>query len=209
MRTFEDVPILKNHKHELFAQSLAKGETATKAYEIAGFKPSRKNASRLRAKEDIAGRVGEIQSVAAQSAEITLAGVLRELDQAIEIARTKGQANAMVSAASLRSRLGGLLVDKQEVRLTDAGSDDQSIEGLADEFIAERILYFNAVDYRDRQAFIDMMNGWGEELKEFKAAIEARPHTVTRIDQTDLSTPWEQLNLQLKLVGRSGTNRNG
>lgn len=203
------MPILKNERHELFAQQLAQGKSATEAYEIAGFKPSRKNASRLRAKEDIAGRVGEIQSVAAQSAEITLAGVLRELDQAIEIARTKGQANAMVSAASLRSRLGGLLVDKQEVRLTDAGSDDQSIEGLADEFIAERILYFNAVDYRDRQAFIDMMNGWGEELKEFKAAIEARPHTVTRIDQTDLSTPWEQLNLQLKLVGRSGTNRNG
>jgi phage terminase small subunit len=202
------VPILKNERHELFAQQLAQGKSATEAYEIAGFKPSRKNASRLRAKEDIAGRVGEIQSVAAQSAEITLAGVLRELDQAIEIARTKGQANAMVSAASLRSRLGGLLVDKQEVRLTDA-RDEQSIEGLADEFIAERILYFNAVDHRDRQAFIDMMNGWGEELKEFKAAIEARPHTVTRVDQTDLSIPWEQLNLQLKLVGRSGTNRNG
>jgi hypothetical protein len=63
--TFEDVPILKNERHELFAQKLAEGKTATEAYQLAGFRPSRKNASRLRAKEDIVCKPALSQSAAA------------------------------------------------------------------------------------------------------------------------------------------------
>jgi phage terminase small subunit len=70
MRTIEDVPILKNHKHELFAQSLAKGETARKAYCDAGYEDNRKNAWRLKTNKDVAARVLEIQQASAASAEI-------------------------------------------------------------------------------------------------------------------------------------------
>ena len=55
------MPTLKNPRHEKFAQEIAKAKTATaamaaagysdprEAYEMAGYKPSRSNASVLRA----------------------------------------------------------------------------------------------------------------------------------------------------------------
>ena len=111
------MPVLPNPRHEKFAEQLAQGRTATEAYILAGFKPSRRNASRLKSNEDVAARVLEIQQAAAQSAEITLAGVLRELDQAIDIARTKGQPNALVNAAALRAKLGGLMIERQQIEV--------------------------------------------------------------------------------------------
>jgi hypothetical protein len=109
------VPILKNHKHELFAQSLAKGETARKAYCDAGYEDNRKNAWRLKTNKDVAARVLEIQHASAKSAEITIQTICSELDDAISVARARGQANAMVSAAGLRAKLAGLTVEKVEI----------------------------------------------------------------------------------------------
>ena len=34
------MPVLKNARHELFAQNLAKGMSATKAYAKVGYRPS-------------------------------------------------------------------------------------------------------------------------------------------------------------------------
>lgn len=116
-RTNYTVPVLRNARHEKFCQELAQGTSAAEAYVCAGFRPSRQNAGRLRTREDVAGRIHEIQQAAAQSAEITLAGVLRELDQAIEIARAKGQPNALVNAAALRAKLGGLMIERQQVEV--------------------------------------------------------------------------------------------
>ena len=70
---------LKNARWERFAQGLAKGLTGDKAYEKAGYKRSRRNASRLRTNEDIQARVKEILSKAAERAEITIADVISEL----------------------------------------------------------------------------------------------------------------------------------
>jgi hypothetical protein len=109
------VPFLENERHELFAQQLAQGKSASEAYVLAGFKSSRHNASSLRTKEHINARVLELQQAAAKSCEITLESVCRELDEAIAVARAKGQAAPLVNAASLRARLGGLLVEKVEV----------------------------------------------------------------------------------------------
>jgi len=73
------MPILKNPKHERFAQELAKGKSASDAYVAAGYKPKRQNASRLMTKDDIQIRVAEIQKRGADRAEITVENVLREL----------------------------------------------------------------------------------------------------------------------------------
>lgn len=54
------MPVLKNARHEKFAQALAKGKTATEAYAEAGFKPHDGNAARLRGNERISARVDEI-----------------------------------------------------------------------------------------------------------------------------------------------------
>jgi hypothetical protein len=61
----------------------------------------------------------EIQEAAAQSTEINIASICAELDAAIGVAKSKGQANAMVSAAGLRAKLAGLLVDKSKIELTN------------------------------------------------------------------------------------------
>jgi hypothetical protein len=44
-----DVPVLKDAKHERFAQELAKGKSQAEAYVAAGYKPSRSAATRLAA----------------------------------------------------------------------------------------------------------------------------------------------------------------
>lgn len=52
--------VLKNAKHELFAQALAAGKTQIEAHEDAGYKPHRGNASLLAQDKSIVARVSEI-----------------------------------------------------------------------------------------------------------------------------------------------------
>lgn len=54
------MPTLRNPKHERFAQELAKGTTAEKSYEAAGFKPNRHNAAALARKQHILERVAQL-----------------------------------------------------------------------------------------------------------------------------------------------------
>lgn len=55
------MPVLKNARHEKFAQALASGKTADASYKIAGYQPSRPNAARLITNENIRARVAELQ----------------------------------------------------------------------------------------------------------------------------------------------------
>lgn len=73
------MPVLKNPKHELFAQEIAKGVTLESAYASAGYSPSRKNAQRLRTNEGVSRRIEEILSRAAQKAGVTVERVMAEL----------------------------------------------------------------------------------------------------------------------------------
>lgn len=60
------MPALKNQKHEAFAHALLKGMSADAAYEAAGYKPHRGNASRLRTDESIERRLKELQETVAE-----------------------------------------------------------------------------------------------------------------------------------------------
>jgi len=71
--------VLKNPRHERFAQEIAKGTFVTKAHEIAGYKSNDGNASKLAAKPEIAARVKEIIERAGVRVEITISRVLEEL----------------------------------------------------------------------------------------------------------------------------------
>ena len=73
------MPALSNPKHERFASELAKGKTAEEAYKIAGYKPSIKNAHRLKANEGIRARVDEILNRAAKKVSATIERTLEEL----------------------------------------------------------------------------------------------------------------------------------
>ena len=55
------MPILKNARHEAFAQSRAAGATLDDAYEDAGFVPDRSHASRLAQELGVADRIAELR----------------------------------------------------------------------------------------------------------------------------------------------------
>jgi len=73
------MPVLKNQRHEAFAQALAKGATADEAYATAGYRPDRGNASRLTANDSVRSRVDEIQGKAAAKVGVSIERVLDEL----------------------------------------------------------------------------------------------------------------------------------
>lgn len=54
------MPVLKNPRHERFAQELAKGVVNEHAYEAAGFKRNRHNAAALARTEHVKARVSEL-----------------------------------------------------------------------------------------------------------------------------------------------------
>lgn len=97
---------LQNAKHELFAQALAKGETADSAYQSAGYAPNRGNAIRLKANERVAERVAELKGRAAEKAEWTAADRLRMLSE-IAARTSEGDPRVAVSAIAEANKMQG------------------------------------------------------------------------------------------------------
>lgn len=76
------MPVLKNARHEKFAQNVAKGKSATEAYRLAyGAKAKSAEAagSRLLSNVKVRKRVEELKQAGADRAEISIAKVLNEL----------------------------------------------------------------------------------------------------------------------------------
>jgi phage terminase small subunit len=73
------MPILQNSKHELFAQELAKGRSASAAYVTAGFRAHGSNAARLSQNEHVRARIDELLAVAAEKAGVTIDRIVDEL----------------------------------------------------------------------------------------------------------------------------------
>lgn len=110
------MPPLENTKHERFAQELAKGKSQSEAYVLAGYKPSFANASTLRTNQKVAARIAEIQGRAAVRAEMTVADIIKELEEARQAALQADtpQSGAAVTASMGKAKLLGLVVDKSE-----------------------------------------------------------------------------------------------
>jgi hypothetical protein len=108
--------VLKNPKHELFAQELAKGKTQLEAYTRAGYKPDDGAAARLSGNVRVKERVLELQERGAIRAELTLADIIAELEQArtTALAAATPQAGSAVAASMGKAKLLGLVVDKTE-----------------------------------------------------------------------------------------------
>lgn len=77
------MPTLPNPKHEAFVQGLLKGLSADAAYQAAGYKPHRGNASRMRTDESIVRRLEELQKTVTEkvvkAVQIDRAWVLERL----------------------------------------------------------------------------------------------------------------------------------
>src|ERR1700756_2034591 len=74
------MPVLKNARHELFAQEVAKGKTLTDAYIKAGYKSHRANHHRLMALESVKSRVLEIQGRGAERAAASVERIVEEIE---------------------------------------------------------------------------------------------------------------------------------
>jgi hypothetical protein len=120
------MPVLSNAKYELFCQHLALGKTASEAYELAGYKPSRSNASVLKAKQNISDRLAEIlqesEKKVVREIEHTRDALLSELEEARKLALKRGQASAAAQCSMGKAKILGLIVDRREV--SDAGAFD-------------------------------------------------------------------------------------
>ena len=110
------MPALKNTRHEHFAQGLAKGLNQTQAYIAAGYSKTgaEVSASRLLRKANVDARVTELRERSAIRAEITIADLVQELEEARQAAAGAEtvQSSGMVSATMGKAKLLGLLVDK-------------------------------------------------------------------------------------------------
>ena len=123
--------------HELFCRHLALGKSASEAYELAGYKPSRSNASVLRAKTEHCRSnslkiLQESERTVLDQIEYTRDALLSELEEARKLALKRGQPSAAVQASMGKARILGLIIDRREVG--DPGVfDDKTDEELIEE----------------------------------------------------------------------------
>ena len=73
------MPLLKNPRHESFAQARAKGALLDDAYEDAGFAPGHGHGSRLADRPEVAERIGELRALQSDLAEANAQAVIASL----------------------------------------------------------------------------------------------------------------------------------
>jgi hypothetical protein len=124
------MPILKNPRHEAFAQALWRGSSAAAAYTEVGYKPNRHNAAALAREKHIATRVAELQeeqlalhqqatAAAAANAQVTIEGLIAEAEAARAKAMAeKGGSAAAVSAITTKAKLAGMWREKLDQHTT-------------------------------------------------------------------------------------------
>jgi hypothetical protein len=119
------MPVLKNPRHERFAQLLASGKNATDAYEQAGYKRDAGNASHLAAAETITSRVQQIttedldreratSAAAAERCAITKKTLIDMAKDLYVQAKEAGQTAAAVAALKEIGVLTGIRIERSE-----------------------------------------------------------------------------------------------
>jgi phage terminase small subunit len=141
------MPMLHNPKHEAFARNLVEmtktGGTQGNAYSKAGFKAEGAAAdvcaSKLLkiTKNGIAQRVQELMRNGAKRAEVSVASLLAELEEARAGAADDRQFAAVTGAIMAKAKLSGMLVDKLEVGGPGAFDQCQSIREVAEAVLAQ------------------------------------------------------------------------
>ena len=151
------MPVLANQRHELFAQALAAGKKADRAYVEAGYKPNKGNSTHLRKTEEISQRVTELLQLrntlsvkaaenAAGKIEISKFWVMSMLKLNLErsmqlapIMNADGEKvfvyNGAVAnkAAELIGRELGMFIDRKEFRVVD------EFQGLSDADLVKKL----------------------------------------------------------------------
>jgi hypothetical protein len=112
------MPVLRNPRHEKFAQLVASGIKPTEAYVSLGYSEAGapQSANNLLKRTDVRERVNEIQSLAAQSSAEEVAfdqkRVLNRLDVLSRKAEECGQISAAVRCEELIGKQRGMFVER-------------------------------------------------------------------------------------------------
>jgi hypothetical protein len=156
------MPVL-NPRQEKFVQYLAEGKTATEAYALAGYRPSRANASHLLDNPDVIERLRQITTNRGVAAAVTAEDLIEQNQKVFDAAYNAKQFSAAVGANKEISILSGIRVERSEIGGPgefDHMSDDELRRGLIERFIrndelramlAERFIQL----YGSRLAIID------------------------------------------------------
>ena len=130
------MPVLKNTRHEYFAQSMAKGKSQLQAYLDAGYannSGAESNAARLNRNEQVLARITELKERAAVKAEISLVSATNDL---LRIAKKSEQLEDSSGYQAARAaimdacKLNGLVVDKSQSNINL--SIDDALNAIAD-----------------------------------------------------------------------------
>jgi hypothetical protein len=110
---------LANPRHEQFCLLFVRGLGQGEAYEQAGYKSTGRRslevcASRLMRHAAVRRRINELQSYAADSECLTVAGLIREAALIQREAQRAGNQSAAVAALTAKAKIAGLWVERQE-----------------------------------------------------------------------------------------------
>jgi len=119
------MPILTNPRREKFAQGLFEGRPASEAYEKAGYRPNRANATRLKANDHIRARLDELHKAVIEDAGVTIEGHLAKLADLRDRAEADGSWGAATRAEELRGKASGFYVN--HLKIEDKVSDRELI----------------------------------------------------------------------------------
>ena len=117
-----------NARQEAFCLLLAEGRTQKDAYAAAGYS-AKGNAGEVEAYKmvrnpKVAVRLAELQAENAVRSAITVDTIIRELNEARELALRIENPTAMVSASMVKAKLLGLAVDRSIVKVTNKYDHD-------------------------------------------------------------------------------------
>jgi len=130
--------ILLNPRHELFVREylkeMARGGTAAAAYRkiykgAKGFNCANAASWTLLHKPKIQSRIKEMRMDIRRKADITFEKILTDYQEALDLAREKGEPANIISAAREQAKLVGLLIDRKEV---GAAGDFENMENISD-----------------------------------------------------------------------------
>ncbi len=172
------MPVLKNPRHEKFAQALFEGKSAHEGYADAGYKPNDGNCIRLKGNERVQARLAELQRAAAKTAKVTVESLLAELEETRQKATNLDQLSAAVRAIEVKARVSGLLVQKQQLEISgQIDSDAMTVPEVVNAVLHEcldRPEHSHLVTDEDREIAQRLFEEMTRGLHALTKAIAAR-----------------------------------
>ncbi|WP_305986472.1 terminase small subunit [Roseibium sp. MMSF_3544] len=123
--------LLKNSRHEKFAQGVASGLSAIEAYEQAGYKANRQHAHRLATKGDVRERIAEIQASISEKAEWTSAERLNALKEIAERNKVSDPRVSVSAIAEANKMQGSHAPSKTQTKVEGGDSLSALLEDIA------------------------------------------------------------------------------